>query len=110
MHGFIGPNPNDDWTRKEVIWKCGRAADCASLENWKFLTGLVGSNPTASAESNNVVSPGKQLLNIIEQFIEKHNISCPEAIYQTDSVLEDAGELIEQLCDIVGYVKLEEDE
>lgn len=50
-----------------------------------------------------------KLLEVVETFIEKHNISCPETIYQMDSVIRDAYEFIEELCNVVGYYELEDD-
>lgn len=43
------------------------------------------------------------LVSIIRDFIEEHHISCPEVIYQSDRVIENAYELIEHLADQVGY-------
>lgn len=37
------------------------------------------------------------------KFIEEQDISCAEAIYQTDRVIENACEFIELVADIVGY-------
>lgn len=45
-----------------------------------------------------------------QQFIEKHRISCPETIYQTDHVIENAYALIEEICEIVGYYEEDENE
>lgn len=50
----------------------------------------------------------KKLEKIVKTFIEKHNITCPETIYQTDKVIESAYEFIEELCEEVGY--LDEDD
>jgi hypothetical protein len=36
-------------------------------------------------------------------FIKEQTINCPETIYQTDWVIENAYGLIEDICDIVGY-------
>lgn len=44
----------------------------------------------------------------IRAFVEKQDITCAEAIYQTDNVIQNAYEFIERLADIVGYK--EEDE
>lgn len=43
------------------------------------------------------------LLDECREFIARGQISCGEAIYQTDRVLEDAPEFIEAICEIVGY-------
>jgi hypothetical protein len=37
------------------------------------------------------------------EFVESQRIGCPEIIYQTDWVIENAYEFIEDVCDIVGY-------
>lgn len=49
-----------------------------------------------------------ELHRICLEFIHKQRIHCPETIYQTDRVIENAYEFIEQICNIVGYVKQEE--
>ena len=36
-------------------------------------------------------------------FINEQTINCPETIYQTDWVIENAFDLIEVICVIVGY-------
>jgi hypothetical protein len=50
-----------------------------------------------------------ELHRVCLEFITKQKITCPETIYQTDHVIENAYEFIEDVCDIVGYVKYEED-
>lgn len=52
----------------------------------------------------------KQLLKLCEQFITEQRISCPETIHQTDRVIENAYNLIEDICDIVGYYEYEDEE
>lgn len=52
---------------------------------------------------------GVELEREVRAFVEKHNITCPETIYQVDSVVIDACDFIERLVDIVGY-KQDEDE
>ena len=44
-----------------------------------------------------------KLEEILRAFILKHRISCPESIYQTDCIIEDACCLIEDLVKEVGY-------
>lgn len=51
----------------------------------------------------------ERLLFVVKAFIEKHDIHSSDKIYQTDSIIEDAYQLIEDLCDVAGYTKLEED-
>jgi hypothetical protein len=43
------------------------------------------------------------LWNKCLEFVEAQRIGCPEIIYQTDWVIENAYEFIEDVCDIVGY-------
>ena len=43
------------------------------------------------------------LWNVCIKFIEEQGISCPETIYQTDWVIENAYEFIQEVCDEVGY-------
>jgi hypothetical protein len=50
------------------------------------------------------------LWNKCMQFIEAQHINCPETIYQTDWVIENAYEFIEQVCNIVGYKEYKDDE
>jgi hypothetical protein len=47
----------------------------------------------------------QELFDLCKGFIYLHNISCPEVIYQTDKVIEDAYDFISDICDIVGYYK-----
>lgn len=51
----------------------------------------------------------KKLHNVCAKFINEHNISCEETIYQCDWVIENAYGLIENICDIVGYSEEDED-
>lgn len=50
------------------------------------------------------------LWNTCIKFIEAQRISCPETIYQTDWVIENAYEFIQDICDQVGYQESEDDE
>lgn len=52
---------------------------------------------------------GQQLLEITGAFIRDQKISCSEAVYQSDRVILNAYELIEKLCDVVGYFHYEDD-
>lgn len=47
----------------------------------------------------------QELFDLCGRFVAEQQISCPEAVYQTDRVIENAYELIESICDIVGYYK-----
>ena len=55
------------------------------------------------------IAKGEKLVLTLEEFRDKHNITCPETIYQSDRVIVDAYELIEKCVDIIGYAKYEDD-
>ena len=44
-----------------------------------------------------------KLRQIVKEFIQTHQITCAETIYQCDWVIEKAYYFIERLCDEVGY-------
>jgi hypothetical protein len=46
---------------------------------------------------------GQKLLELCEAFVGAQEITCPESVYQSDRVIENAYELIEDICNIVGY-------
>ncbi len=56
------------------------------------------------------MSKEEELFAMCKKFIEDQHIWCPETIYQSDRVIENAYEFIERVCNIVGYVKDEDDE
>lgn len=54
----------------------------------------------------------KQLLELwktCKGFVDEQTISCAECVYQSDRVIENAYELIEKICDIVGYWQEDEE-
>ena len=51
-----------------------------------------------------------KVADIVREFIEKNDVNCPENIYQSDLVSENAAEFIERLCEVVGYKEEAEDE
>lgn len=62
-----------------------------------------------------MASEAYELLKLCQEFIEEQRIECAEDVYQSDCVIENAYEFIEQICEIVGYAEpkdeeLEEDE
>lgn len=57
-----------------------------------------------------VVSDQAKLWQLCQDYIEKQNISCPEAVYQNDNVALSAQEFVESVCDLVGYHTPKEDE
>ncbi len=48
------------------------------------------------------------LYELCVDFIEGLNITCAETIYQSDRVIEKAYEFIENICDTIGYDKIDE--
>lgn len=50
----------------------------------------------------------KQLYITVKHFIDTNDITSPEVIYQEDKVFENSSDLIEELCNIVGYKVIEE--
>ena len=49
------------------------------------------------------------LWNVCVKFIEEYEIGCVEQIWQTDSVLIAAPELVESVCNVVGYKPYEDE-
>ena len=52
---------------------------------------------------------GVKVSAIAKAFIDSNRISCPEAT-TNDGVYENAPELVEKLCDVVGYYQYPEDD
>lgn len=63
-----------------------------------------------AAPSRKLVEKATGLDSKIRAFIEKHNLTCPESIFQRDRPQEDAASLVAELCEIVGYKKVEDEE
>lgn len=42
------------------------------------------------------------------KFINDQEITCPETIFQSDHVIENAYEFIHKICDIVGYAEYDD--
>lgn len=57
---------------------------------------------------NEDIEKHAKLWKLCERFIREQRISCAETIYQTDWVVVNSYELIEEICNIVGYVPTEE--
>ena len=51
----------------------------------------------------------KKLVDTCKAFIKAQEIRCPEDIYQSDRVIENAYEFIESICNILGYLPSEDD-
>ncbi len=52
----------------------------------------------------------QELFERCKKFVAEQNIFCAETIYQSDRVIENAYEFIEDICNIVGYNDDSEDE
>jgi hypothetical protein len=39
----------------------------------------------------------------LKELIKKHKIRCVEDVWQRDSIGDDAPEIIQEMCEIVGY-------
>lgn len=50
-----------------------------------------------------------ELFDLCKEFIRENQIGCEEDIYQSDSVQENVLELMEQICDLIGYYEAEEE-
>lgn len=51
-----------------------------------------------------------ELRELCKRFIRENQIGCPETIYQCDWVEENALEFIENVCEIVGYCREDDEE
>ena len=51
-----------------------------------------------------------KLYEIVKDFIDKHNIWGDECVYQSDRVIENSYAFIAQLCTVVGYKELDEED
>ena len=45
----------------------------------------------------------KKLWDICNGYVQEQKISCAESVYQSDRVILNAYEFIENVCDVVGY-------
>lgn len=59
---------------------------------------------------NDVKDPRNVLWEVCQQFINQYEVSCPENIYQSDRVVLNAQQFIEEICNIVGYAEVKEDD
>jgi hypothetical protein len=50
----------------------------------------------------------QKLWELCERFIEEQDITSGECIYQSDRVIENAYEFIEDVCEIAGYKPFED--
>lgn len=52
----------------------------------------------------------QRLLEVCSDYIEHHELTCAESIYQKDAIYESAPELVEQICNVIGYYPSGDDE
>lgn len=62
------------------------------------------------ATPQHVLDAREQLWTACEAFIDEHDVSHPETVYQSDRVSEHALELVETVGEIVGWCEYEDDE
>ena len=93
----------EDYDRKSAK----KLAEC-------FISGLTGEQgisveklfqPDLSylEEDNNDLKQNDDLFKVCENFIKEQEISHPESICQCDDIILNAYQLINDICDIVGY-------
>jgi len=56
------------------------------------------------------LNQGRLLIEIVSKFVEEHQVTCSESIYQCDHVNLDLPEFAAKCCDVVGYHGLPEEE
>jgi hypothetical protein len=49
-----------------------------------------------------------ELYDAVKTFIDCYEITCGEAIFQSDRVQEHLAEFVDKLCEIVGYKEIKE--
>lgn len=51
-----------------------------------------------------------ELFDLCKDFIKDNKITCAESIYQSNSIEANALDLIEQICDVIGYYEEDEED
>ena len=51
-----------------------------------------------------------ELRELCQRFIRENQITCDETIYQCDWVEENAPDFIREICEIVGYCRVDDEE
>jgi hypothetical protein len=74
-------------------------------EEWKAIVLNSMTNEEGIEEFRNMA----KLRAIVMNFVDKQDIWCAETIYQTDRVISNAYEFIQELVEIVGYKEDEDD-
>lgn len=93
----------DDW----CIAEC-QGAKCSAIDGQDHSHECIVEAAETQGWSDAPEAIEAKLTVAVTAFIEEHGISCPETIYQTDRVIENAAQLIEKLADVVGYIQHKE--
>lgn len=56
------------------------------------------------------MTDAQEVYELCKEFIEEQRIWSAECVYQSDRVIENAYELIANICEIIGYVDLPDEE
>lgn len=72
-------------------------------ESYDILLNIMG-------KYRNILEATGKIVSLVKSYIQKHHISCPESIYQMDKPQVDAIDLVCELCEIVGYIKGDEEQ
>lgn len=51
----------------------------------------------------------RECLRLVDNFINDNQITCAEVVTQTDWVIQNAYDFIEELCETVGYHDMEDE-
>ena len=51
-----------------------------------------------------------ELFDLCKEFIKENEITCSESIYQSDKIEANALDLVEQICELIGYYEEEDEE
>lgn len=56
-----------------------------------------------------MIDPADRVVELVQEFIEEHEITSEDVVYQSQGVLEAAPEFFIALCEAVGYAESEDD-
>jgi len=51
-----------------------------------------------------------KLYDLCKRFVDENDIYCDETVYQSDRIIQNAYDLIADICGIIGYKEMEDDE
>lgn len=112
--GFIAPQPAAIGINKILLDALCKIAGVNAMDyeyqRWAREAVADASKLATTAISEQKSEQEEKLTAILRAFLDKHHVSCPECIHQSDRVIENAYGLIEELADVVGYYQYPEDE